>query len=129
MPFRTNNHGDTQDRVVSNVVDAALSNVTDSIIDTHSALKVLVITVTAEIGLLTMLFVAKPEFIEEYEPDIWMYAAIAFFLIGFLTAFAMYRMIARKWIHRNSGIYIWLVSIAAAIANVFLLFAILVAMP
>ena len=129
MPFRSNNHGDTQDRVVSNVVDAALSNVTDSIIDTHSALKVLVITVTAEIGLLAMLFVAKPEFIEEYEPDIWMYAAIAFFLIGFLTAFAMYRMIASKWIHRNSGIYIWLVSIAAAIANVFLLFAILVAMP
>lgn len=116
-------------RRMDKVARIGLSNVIDSIVDTHSALKVLVITVTAEIGLLVMFFVAKPEFIEEYEPDIWMYAATAFFFIGFLTAFATYRLMANKWRHRNSGNYIWLFSITAGIANVCILIGIIVAMP
>ena len=128
MPFRSKDHGDTQDRVARNVVDVALSNITDSIIDTHSAVKVLAITVTAEIGLLAMLYVSKDkaaDFLAENEPDILSYGAIAVFMIGFLTAFALYRMISNRWHHRNSGIYIWLASIAAGTANVLLFFGIL----
>lgn len=128
MSFWNNSNGDTQDEVVANVVTSAFSNITDSIIDTHSAVKVLAITVTAEIGLIAMFFVSKDkasDFIAEHEPDIWIYASIAVFLIGFLTAFAAYRLVASRWHYRHSGVLIWIASIAAGTANILLFLAIL----
>ena len=128
MSIWGNKHGDTQEEVVANVATAAFSDVTDSIIDTHSAVKVLAITLSAEIGLLAMFYVSKDkaaDFIAEHEPDIWIYGAIAVFVIGFLTAFAVYRLISNRWHHRNSGLYIWFASIAAGVVNVLLFFGIL----
>ena len=76
-----------------------------------------------------MFYVAKDkveESLADDETGIWIYAAIAIFLVGFLTAFAGYRLIANKWRHRYSGILIWIVSIAAGAANIVLFLAFLV---
>lgn len=128
MSFWKSDRGNTQEDVAATVATSAFSNITDSIIDTHSAVKVLAITVTAEIGLFAMFIVSKDkavDFLAESETDVWLYASIGVFVIGFLTAFAAYRLIANKWWHRNSGTWIWLVSIAAGAANILLFFAIL----
>jgi len=119
----------SHNRIVSEVAASAFSNITDSIIDTHSAIKVLAITVTAELGGFAMFYVAKDkveESLADDETGVWIYAAIAIFLVGFLTAFAGYRLIANKWRHRYSGILIWIVSIAAGAANIVLFLAFLV---
>ena len=118
----------SHNRIVSEVAAYAFSNITDSIIDTHSAIKVLAITVTAELGGFAMFYVAKDkveESLADDETGVWIYAAIAIFLVGFLTAFAGYRLIANKWRHRYSGILIWIVSIAAGAANIVLFLAFL----
>jgi len=47
-----------QRKLVGEVLDSAFTNVTDSIIDTHSAVVVLAITITLEISGLLMFFVA-----------------------------------------------------------------------
>ena len=123
------NDNRSHNRIVSEVAASAFSNITDSIIDTHSAIKVLAITVTAELGGFAMFYVAKDkveESLADDETGVWIYAAIAIFLVGFLTAFAGYRLIANKWRHRNSGILIWIVSIAAGAANIVLFLAFLV---
>ena len=109
-------------------VTSAFSSVTDSIIDTHTAIKVLAITVSAEIGAFLMLYVAKDkviEALEDSEGDVWIYASIAIFVVGLLTAFAAYRLIANKWPHYGSGIMIWFVSAAAGLANIGVFFVIL----
>lgn len=117
-----------QDRVVRQVSRSAFANITDSIIDTHSAVKVLAITVTAELVAFAMYYVSKDkvlEFLADPENDgFWLYGAIGVFVIGFLTAFAIYRLVANKWHHHGSHIFIWFVSIAAGILNVLLFFAI-----
>ena len=123
------NDNRSHNRIVSEVAASAFSNITDSIIDTHSAIKVLAITVTAELGGFAMFYVAKDkveESLADDETGVWIYAAIAIFLVGFLTAFAGYRLIANKWRHRYSGILIWIVSIAAGAANIVLFLAFLV---
>ena len=128
MSFWNSDHGETQEEVVANVATSAFTNITDSIIDAHSAIKVLAITVTAELGLFAMFYVSKgkvADFLADSETELWIYASIAVFLIGFLTAFATYRLVASKWRHRNSGIWIWAVSIAAGSANILLYFAFL----
>jgi len=116
-----------QDRVVGEVARSAFANITDSIIDVHSAVKVLSITITAELVAFAMYFVSKDkvlEFLADPENEgFWLYGAIGVFVIGFLTAFAIYRLIANKWHHHGSHIFIWLVSIAAGILNVLLFFA------
>ena len=116
-----------QDRVVGQVASSAFHTITDSIIDVHSAVKVLAITVTAEIVAFAMYYVSKDKVLEfladEQNGSFWLYASIAIFLIGFLTAFSIYRLISNKWRHRGSHIYIWLVSIAAGVFNVLLFFA------
>ncbi len=109
------------DDPASAVATSAFSDITDSIIDTHSAVKVLAITVTAQIGALLMFYVSKDkvlEFLEDSENDVWIYGSIVIFVIGFLTAFAVYRLAANKWHHQNSAIFIWLVSIAAGLLNI-----------
>ncbi|HJS52077.1 MAG TPA: hypothetical protein VJ781_09280 [Pyrinomonadaceae bacterium] len=117
----------SQDEVVGRVAASAFSNVTDSIIDAHTAIKVLAITVTAEIGLFAMFYVSKDkvtEFLAEPENDsFWIYGSAAIFVIGFLTAFAVYRLVAKKWPHPSARVFIWLVSTGVGLLNVLLFFA------
>ena len=115
-----------QDRVVGQVASSAFREITDSIIDVHSAVKVLAITVTAEVVAFAMYYVSKDKVLEFLEDEqngsFWLYASIAIFLIGFLSAFSIYRLAANKWRHTGSHIYIWLVSIAVGTFNVLLFF-------
>jgi hypothetical protein len=126
MPYN-NDQPDTQEEVLASVATSAFSNITDSIIDVHTAIKVLAITVTAEIGLFAMFYVSKDkvlEFLADPENDsFWIYGSGAVFVIGFLTAFAVYRLVANKWPHHGPHLLIWLVSIGAGVLNVLLFFA------
>jgi uncharacterized BrkB/YihY/UPF0761 family membrane protein len=113
---------------VGAVATSAFANITDSIIDTHSAIKVLAITVTAQIGALLMFYVSKDQvidYLEDSESDVWIYGSIVIFALGFLTAFAVYRLVANKWPHRTSGVLIWLVSIAAGLLNIGIFFVLI----
>jgi hypothetical protein len=117
---------DDQDRLVGRVARSAFANLTDSIIDVHSAVKVLAVTVTAEIVAFAMYYVSKDKVLEfmsdERNGSFWLYASIAIFLIGFLTAFSIYRLISNKWRHAGAHIYFWLVSFAAGASNLLLFF-------
>ena len=108
------------------MASSAFANLTDSIIDVHSAVKVLAVTITAEIVAFAMYYVSKDKVLEfladERNDNFWLYASIAVFLIGFLTAFSIYRLVSNKWRHHGSHIFIWLVSIAAGAFNVLLFF-------
>jgi hypothetical protein len=116
-----------QDIVERRVASTAFSALTDSIVDTQSAIKVLSVTVTAEIGALVMIYVSKGlvyEFLNS-DDNIWIYAGIGVFLVGFFTAFAVIRLLPRN----SPGIFyaytIWFFSIAAGIANVGLFYLLL----
>ena len=114
-----------EDQVVREVTSSAFSTLTDSIMDTHSAVKVLAVTVTAEIVAFAMFYVSKDKVQESLaDPDSGLlpYGSIAVFLIGFLTAFSAYRLIERRLPRGLWAITIWLVSIAAGIANLALFF-------
>ena len=116
-----------QRRLVGRVTSSAFRNVTDSIIDAHSAIKVLAITITAEFGAFAMYYVSKDKVLDfladERNDSFWIYASIGVYLIGFLTAFSIYRLAANKWPHQSAHIYTWLVSITAGVLNVLLFFA------
>ena len=122
-----NDEPETQEELVAHVATSAFSNITDSIIDAHSAIKVLAVTVTAEIGAFAMFYVSKDkvtEFLAESENDnFWIYGSLVIFAIGFLTAFAIYRLVANKWPHATAHLMIWIVSISAGLLNVLLFFA------
>lgn len=110
------------------VASSAFTSVTDSIIDTHSAIKVLAITVTAEIGVFAMFYVSKDkvlDYLAESGNNVWIYGSIGVFLIGFLTAFAAIRLVASKFPGRLPKYAIWIVSIAAGLANIALFFALI----
>jgi len=113
-------YGERQVEIERRVISSSFSELTDSIIDTHSAVKVLAVTVTAEIGAFAMFYVAKDKVLNslsESDVDIWVYGGVAVFLIGFLTAFAAYRLIANKWPHQSAFVMIWLASLAAGLLN------------
>ena len=113
---------------VGEVATSAFTSITDSIIDTHSAVKVLAITATAEIGLFVMFYFAKDKVVEglnDSEPNVWIYSAIAIFVIGFLTAFAGFRLVADRMPRLGRGITIWLVAGAAGVANILLFYVLL----
>jgi len=115
-----------QRKLVGEVLDSAFTNVTDSIIDTHSAVVVLAITITLEISGLLMFFVAHDKVMAALngsDVGIWAYTSIAIYLVGFLNAFAVYCLIANKWPHPGARINNWLVSISAGLLNVLLFFA------
>jgi len=121
MALFNNKIDDEYDDPAGAVATSAFAEITDSIIDTHSAIKVLAITVTAELGAFLMLYVSKDkviEYLEDSENDVWIYGSVVIFVIGFLTAFAVYRLVANKWPHPTSGVMIWLVSAAAGFLNI-----------
>ena len=114
-----------EDRVMREVVSTASSSVLDSIIDAHSAIKILAITVTAELVAFAMFYVSKDkvqESLDDPDSGLLVYGSVACFIIGFLTAFAAYRIIERKLPRSVPKITIWLVSTIAGIANLALFF-------
>src|SRR6478672_95011 len=114
-----------QDDVASEVASSAFRNVTDSIVDTHTAVVVLSIAGAAEIGGLVMLRMARYEVqraLERSDLDVWLYSAAGVFVVGFLISYAFYKMAARKWPHPTAYIMCWLVSIMAGVGNIVLFF-------
>ena len=104
----------------------AFSSISDSIKDTHSAITVLSITVTAEIGLIAFVLISKDEaykFLEAGD-NVWIYAAVGLFLIGFLTTVAAYRFLPKS-IRRFLTNTVWIVSIAAGLANIALFYVLM----
>src|ERR1051325_8355104 len=98
-----------EDEVERKVARTAFFAMADSIVDTQSAIKVLAITVTGEIGLIAFVIVAKNEaykFLDSGE-NVWIYASIGLFLIGFLTPFAAFRLLPRRIRQRFLTYTIW----------------------
>lgn len=103
------------------VAATAFYDVTDSIIDGHTAVKVLAITVAAEIGGIAMILFAKDlvrSSLYDADTDMWIYAGAAVFVVGFLTVFAIYKLAAKRWPHRSAGLMIWVISVAAGVLNI-----------
>jgi hypothetical protein len=116
-----------QEDVEYQVGRSAFYAFTDSIVDTQSAIKVLAITVTAEIGLLAFIYVNRAEafkFLDDGEYN-WFYAAIGAFLIGFLTAFAVFRFVPRNFKQIFFAYTVWIVSIVCGVANIALFYLLL----
>ncbi|HEV8591070.1 MAG TPA: hypothetical protein VGQ55_03135 [Pyrinomonadaceae bacterium] len=110
------------------VASSAFTSVTDSIIDTHSAIKVLAITVTAEIVAFAMFYFSKDkvlDFLAESGNNVWIYGSIGVFLIGFLTVFAAVQLVAGKFPGRVTKYTVWIVSIAAGLANIALFYVLI----
>src|SRR5690348_9080173 len=79
---------------------SAFGNLTGWIVDTQSAITALAITVPAEIGGLVMLYMAKDKVsdaMRSSDGDVWIYAAIGVFLVGFIGAFAAFRLLPRSF--------------------------------
>lgn len=115
-----------QRKLIREVVGSAFSNITDSIIDTHSAVVVLAITITLEIGGFVMFYMARDKVIAALngsDTRVWVCVLIGVYLVGFLNAFAIYRLIANKWPHQGAQLNNWLVSVSAGLLNVLLFFA------
>ena len=118
--------------MIGRLTTAMFSDATGSIIDTHSAVKVLAIAITAEIVAAAMIVIAKDkvvELIQENGVNVLFYGAAFFFFNGFFIAFAIYRLLANKWPHRGGRILIWLVSVIAGAINILLGFVILAFEP
>jgi hypothetical protein len=108
-----------QEDVENRVERTAFYAITDSIRDTQSAIKVLAITVTAELGALAMIYVNRDEvynFLEAGD-EVWYYAAAGVFVVGFLTAFAAFRLLPRRFPKPFFGYTIWVISITAGVLN------------
>ena len=113
-----------EEELANRVAVSVFSNITDSIIDTHTAVKVLAITLTLEICGLGMLYVAKDKVTEALgQSDRWIYVSAAVFVVGFLNSFAIYQLAAKKWPHPGARLMNWLVSISVGVLNVLLFFA------
>ena len=100
---------------------------TDSIVDTQSAIKVLAITVTAEIGLFAFVYVNRDEAFKFLESGdfMWFYAAVGIFLIGFLTSFAAFRFVPRGFRQIFFEYTVWIVSVICGLANIGLFYLLL----
>lgn len=108
------------------VAASAFYDVTDSIIDTHTAAKVLAITAAAEIGGIAMMLISKDlvrSSLNDAGTDVWIYAGIAVFVIGFLTVFAIYKLAAKRWPHQSAALMIWVASVVAGVLNIGVFYA------
>jgi hypothetical protein len=113
-----------QDEVERRVERTAFYSATDAIKDTQSAITVLAVTVTAEIGLVAFVWINKDEAYNFlYSGDeVWIYAGVGLFLIGFFTVFAGYRLFPKS-IRRHFLTYtVWIASVTAGIANIALFY-------
>ena len=116
------------DDLTAEVASTAFSSVTGYIVDTHTAVTVLAITLTLEVGALVMFFMDRREVTETLDGsdlNVWVYLLTGIFVVGFLNCFAMYHFIAKAWPHAGSRQMSWLVSICAGLANILFFFALL----
>jgi hypothetical protein len=116
-----------QDELEYKVERAAFFDLTNSIVDAQSAIKVLSVTVTAELGAFLMFYLGKDqvyEFLDAGE-NVWIYASVGVFVVGFMTAFAAFRMLPRRFPKPFFGYTIWLVSVIAGISNIGLFYFLL----
>jgi hypothetical protein len=115
------NYWDDQEKVERRVVSSAFNNLLDSIVDTHTAVKVLAITVTAEIMAFVMIYVSKDklqDFLNDSSSNVWIYSAVGAFLIGFLTVIAASRFFPDRFI-RGFGTYMIMpIALFAGIGNI-----------
>jgi hypothetical protein len=87
----------------------------------------LVVTVTADLGALAMIYVSKDKVIDfiDKQGDFWIYACFILFAIGFFGAFAAIRL-APKFIKQFFfSLTIYLISIGVGLANVALFYSLL----
>jgi hypothetical protein len=100
---------------------------TDWINDAQSAIAVLSITLTAEIGVFAMFYIAKDKVYEFLDAgdSVWFYAGIGAFLVGFLGTFAAFQLVPFDLRRRVSDFGILAISIAAGVANVALFYMLL----
>src|SRR5438270_9584636 len=94
------------------VETSAFSAAAHSIVDTQSAITVLAITVTAELGAFAMIYVSKNEVYEFLKSgeNIWIYSSVAVFLVGFFTTFAAFRLLPFSLRRGLMSVAIWPIS-------------------
>jgi len=115
------NYWDDQEEVERRVVSSAFHNLLDSIVDTHTAVKVLAVTVTAEFMAFVMIYVSKDklqEFLNDSSSNVWIYAGVGAFLIGFLTVIAASRFFPIRLIRGIGAYMIMPIAIIAGLGNV-----------
>ena len=121
-------YDDDPRKVAGQVAVSAFSNVTDYIVDTHTAVTVLSITLTLEVCGIVMFIMARDKVVDgldQSDGDVWLYVAAGMFVVGFLNSFTIYRLAAKKWPHPGSRAMNWAVSIVAGIVNIGLFYALL----
>jgi hypothetical protein len=99
------------------VGQTALANIANSIVDVHSAVKVLAIAGALELGGLAMLIIGRDEVLRSIAASphsrTLLYGCVIAFLTGFFLAFAVYRLATRG----RSGFMIWPVCAAFGFLN------------
>src|SRR4051794_8485786 len=102
-------NNDAED-VGAQVATSAFSSIADYMVDTQSVITVLSITVPAEIGCLVMVYMARDKLVEALrsgDGNAWIYASIGVFVVGFLIAFAVFRLLPRSFPKPFFGYTIW----------------------
>jgi hypothetical protein len=116
-----NNYWDDQEEVERRVVSSAFNNLLDSIVDMHTAVKVLAVTVTAELMAFVMIYVSKDklqDFLNDSSSNVWIYSAVGSFLIGFLTVIAASRFFPTRIIRGLGQYMIMPIAIIAGLGNI-----------
>ena len=105
---------DDQDRVERKVYQAAYDTWTSAILEsTQSAILTLVVTVTANLGALAMVYVSRDKLLDfiDKQGDFWIYACLILFAIGFFGAFAAIRLMPKFIKQLFFSLTIYLISI------------------
>jgi hypothetical protein len=128
----------------SDLTTSAFSEITDSVRDPLTAIRVLAITIPAEIAF-TAVFIFAREKVLDFLSDgeVFGYAALVTFALGFLTVYTVYRLAQQRLDrnssrpsissgimsgyagheHRSSKRWIWFISAAAGVLNTLFFFA------
>ena len=109
------------------VGETAFFSAAHYIVDVQSAITVLSITVTAEIGAFAMIYVSKDEVYKFLEAGefVWVYACVAVFVIGFMTTLAAFRLLPIRIRRSVMTMAIWPLSTIAGFANIALFYVLL----
>jgi hypothetical protein len=119
---------DDPQRIERKVYQAAYDTWTDAILEsTQSAILTLVVTVTADLGALAMIYVSKDKVLDfiDKQGDFWIYACLILFAIGFFGAFAAIRLLPKFIKQLFFSFTVWLISIGVGLANVALFYSLL----
>ena len=112
-------------RIERKVYQAAYDTWTSAILEsTQSAILTLVVTVTADLGALAIIYVSNDKVLDfiDKNGDFWIYACLILFAIRFLGAFAAIRLMPRVINQLFFSVTIWLISVGVGLANVALFY-------